>query len=172
MRATRLALALLAAACAPARDDTAPAGADAAASLAAAEAAVAGLRARLGTMTRVDAGLAQGDATSAFSAYYEDGKLKAIVESLDLGDYGRSEEEYFLADGNVVYWTARGVRARPGTAGATDSVRWRVALDGSGGVVAGEKLVNGEPAPLEESRAATITGHARELARAAAALAP
>ena len=51
-------------------------------------------------------------------------------------------------------------------------MRWRVALDGSGGVVAGEKLVNGEPAPLEASRAATIVNHAAELDRAARALGP
>jgi hypothetical protein len=123
-------------------------------------------------MTRVDAALAQGEAASSFSAYYEDGALRALTESLDQGDYGRSEEEYFLVDGSVVYWAARGVRGRPGEPGAMDSVRWRVALDGSGGVVAAEKLVNGAPAPLEESRAATIVRHAAELDRAARALGP
>ncbi len=172
MRPIRLALVLLLGACAPGRDAGAPASGDAAASLAAAEAAVAGLRARLDSMTRVDAALAQGDAASSFSAYYEDGALRALTESLDQGDYGRSEEEYFLVDGSVVYWAARGVRVRPGEPGAMDSVRWRVALDGSGGVVAAEKLVNGEPAPLEESRAATIARHAAELDRAARALGP
>lgn len=172
MRAIRPALALLVGACAPGRDAGAPASGDAEASLAAAEAAVAGVRARLDSMTRVDAALAQGDAASSFSAYYEGGALRALTESLDQGDYGRSEEEYFLVDGSVVYWAARGVRVRPGEPGAMDSVRWRVALDGSGGVVAAEKLVNGEPAPLEESRAATIVRHAAELDRAARALGP
>lgn len=172
MRTIRPALALLAAACAPGRDAGAPASGDAAASLAAAEAAVTGLRARLDSMTRVDAALAQGDAASSFSAYYEDGALRVLTESLDQGDYGRSEEEYFLVDGSVVYWAARGVRVRPGEPGAMDSVRWRVALDGSGGVVAAERLVNGKPAPLEESRAATIVNHAAELDRAARALGP
>lgn len=174
MRPTRpaLILALLAGACTPGRDAGIPGSNDAGASLAAAEAAVAGLRARLDSMTRVDAALAQGDAASSFSAYYEDGTLRVITESLDQGDYGRSEEEYFLVDGHVVYWAARGVRVRPGEPGAMDSVRWRVALDGSGAVVAGERLVNGAPVPLEEGRAATITGHAGALARAAEALAP
>ncbi len=171
MRATRLILALLAA-CAPGRDAGEPGSTDAPAGLAAAEAAVAAMRARLDSMTRVDAALAQGDAASSFSAYYEGGALRVITESLDQGDYGRSEEEYFLVDGRVVFWTARGVRVRAGEPGAMDSVRWRVALDGSGGVVAAEKLVNGEPASLEESRAATIVNHARELERAAAALRP
>lgn len=172
MRAIRPALALLVGACAPGRDAGAPASGDAEASLAAAEAAVAGVRARLDSMTRVDAALAQGDAASSFSAHYEDGKLRMLTESLDQGEYGRSEEEYYLVDGSVVYWAARGVRVRPGEPGAMDSVRWRVALDGSGGVVAAEKLVNGEPAPLEESRAATIVRHAAELDRAARALGP
>lgn len=172
MRTIRLALALLAGACAPARDAGAPGSGDAAASLAAAEAAAAGLRARLDSMTRVDAALAQGDAASSFSAHYEDGKLRMLTESLDQGEYGRSEEEYYLVDGSVVYWAARGVRLRPGEPGAMDSVRWRVALDGSGGVVAAEKLVNGEPVPLEEGRAATIVSHAAELDRAARALGP
>lgn len=170
MRPIRLAFALLTAACAPDRDAATPGSGDAAASLAAAEAAVAGLRARLDSMTRVDAALAQGDLASSFSAYYEGETLRAITESLDQGDYGRSEEEYFLVDGSVVYWTARGVRVRPGEPGTMDSVRWRVALDGSGGVVAAEKLVNGEAAPLEASRAAAIVNHARELERAARAL--
>ena len=170
MRPTRLLLALLAGACAPDRGAPAPGSADAAASLVAAEAAVAGLRTRLDSMTRVDAALAQGDAASSFSAYYEGDALRVILESLDQGDYGRSEEEYFLVDGSVVYWTARGVRVRPGEPGAMDSVRWRVALDGSGGVVAAEKRVNGAPAALEESRAATIASRARELDRAARAL--
>lgn len=170
MRTIRLTLILLAGACAPDRGAPGAGSADASASLDGAEAAVAGLRTRLDSMTRVDAALAQGDAASSFTAYYEGDELRVITESLDQGDYGRSEEEYFLVDGNVVYWTARGVRVRPGEPGAMDSVRWRVALDGSGGVVAAEKLVNGEPAGLEESRAATIVHHARELDRAARAL--
>ena len=174
MRLSRLALALVAWGCSPAPDrpaaDGAPSAEAEAGSLAAAEGVVAGMRARLGAMTRVDAALAQGDAASDFSAYYEDGELRVITESLDQGDYGQTEEEYFLADGGVVYWTARGVRARAGAPGTVDSVRWRVALDGTGRVVAAEKLVNGEPAPLEDSRAETIVRHARDLERAAAAL--
>lgn len=168
MRPSALALLAFAAACGPTGSGGRGPSGGGEASLAAAESAAGAVRARLDSMTRVDAALVQGDATSSFSAWFEGGELRAISESLDQGDYGRSEEEYVLVEGRVVYWTARGVRHRPG--GGRDSVRWRVALDGAGAVVAAEKLVNGAPEPLEESRAATILSHARDLARAAEAV--
>lgn len=144
-----------------------------AAELGAAERAVAPVRARFGSMDRVDGALVRGDVSSSFRAYYEGEQLRGLEVSVEQGDFARSEDEYFLMNGGVVYFASRGVRARtePGaTAGTTDSLRYRVALDGAGGVVAGEKLVNGTAEPMEDYRAAIITSQARTLDETARAL--
>ena len=76
-------------------------------------------------------------------------------------------------DALAAEFASRGVQARsqPGAApGSPDSLRYRVALDGAGGVVAGEKLVNGVAEPLEDYRAAIITSQARTLDETARAL--
>ncbi|MGH7586835.1 MAG: hypothetical protein ACREMH_11345 [Gemmatimonadales bacterium] len=161
----------------PSAADTAASGqaapAGAAAELEAAERAVAPLRARFGSMDRVDGALVRGDVSSSFRAYYEGEQLRGLEVSVEQGDFARSEEEYFLMNGGVVHFASRGVRARtePGAAaGTTDSLRYRVALDGAGGVVAGEKLVNGAAEPVEDYRAAIITSQARTLDETARAL--
>lgn len=163
----------------PPASDTAKTGAEAAAApsaageLDAAERAVAPVRARFGSMDRVDGALVRGDASSSFRAYYEGEQLRGLEVSVEQGDFARSEDEYFLMNGAVVYFASRGVRTRsePGAApGTTDSLRYRVALDGAGGVVAGEKVVNGAAGPIEEYLAAIITSQARTLDETARAL--
>lgn len=183
LRRAATALLGLALACGP-RDRVPPSASDttengeaapasAAAELDAAQRAVAPLRARLGSMDRVDGALVRGDASSSFRAYYEGEQLRGLEVSVEQGDYARSEDEYFLMNGAVVYFASRGVRTRtePGVAaGTTDSLKYRVALDGAGGVVAGEKLVNGAAEPIEDYRAAIITSQARTLDETARAL--
>lgn len=92
-----------------------------------------------------------GDATGRYVAWVIGDSARAVIDSVDQAEYGRSVNRYYFARGALVFYASDGVLTNtgPGAASPTRAQHVAVAFDSSGAVIDARKTVDGASAPLE-----------------------
>ncbi len=126
------------------------------------------LRERLDDLREVEGEWGRGDASSTFTAYFDEDELRYLREEVSLGEYGSSQNEYFFRDGRLFLYQEEGERAVPGRESPrAAAVTVRISYGSEGEVFEARKTVNGEPAPPRPDEVEGASRHAEELRRIA-----
>lgn len=108
-----------------------------------------------------------GEATSRYTAWFDVGELRKIEEQLNLGEYGTAKISYYFNNRALFFYHENGQRSGMGRigAGAGERIERAFAYDSIGQLVESRKLMNGQPAPIEDFELMSIRNHTAELKR-------
>lgn len=112
----------------------------------------AAIDANLKAYDRISGELVMGDAAATFEAYFYGDTLRYIHERVDQGDYGITENRYYLGAEGLFYFRSERdlVATSPERSGKRDHILLTIAYDGEGKVTQAFKVVNGKVASPRE----------------------
>jgi hypothetical protein len=111
-----------------------------------------------------------GDSDARFTAWFEDGHVRAVRESVSFGDYGASVLDWYFAGDALVLVMERGTRvaAGPGAPAGSAPVEMRIAFGPGGDTLEARRALAGEPVAFHpgwllgiRARAETLLARAR-----------
>lgn len=118
--------------------------------------------ARAGGYGRVEGSLRTNDARSSFVVYY-DGKQPAyLLEQVDMGSSGVALNEYAFNAGVMTYYHQTLTSPAGGETEKRESVV-RMLFDKKGTLIFGQRMVDGQYAPLASTEPQAVRAHLREL---------
>lgn len=136
-------------------------------SLATAEKVASEIDMRLSSFESRQGDFRVGDTESRFTAWFDAGELRRIEEMLSVGEFGSSTIHYYFNNRALFLYREQANRSGAGKVGtAGERIERAFAYDSVGQLVESRKLVNGQPAPVEDYELMAVRNHTAELKRA------
>lgn len=124
------------------------------------------LAAQQASLTPVNTEWSFGETVSVATGYYDGDQLRMIDEQMNMGAHGSATCRYFYSPAGKLYAYEEKKESRSGAAtssATTEQSELRLYFADSGGLLLGERTVNGKPAALIGIEEQTVHMHAREL---------